>query len=96
MQTQEEFKVESISFTADQEKRVALANVRIGCTLIRGIAIWRSGNGRLRVYLPSYRLGRIFDEAVQLPDDLRTDVEAAVIAAFKEAKAEAEKDPNAD
>jgi hypothetical protein len=93
MKTQEEFRVESISFTADQEKRVALANVRIGSTLVRGIAIWRSGNGQLRVYLPSYRLGRIFDDAVQLPDDLRTDVEAAVITAFKEAKAEAEKCP---
>jgi hypothetical protein len=50
----------------------------------------------LRVYLPSYRLGRIFDDAVQLPDDLRTDVEAAVIAAFRDAKAEAEKRPKAN
>jgi hypothetical protein len=58
---------------------------------IRGVAIWKSGNGRLRVFFPSYRTGRGYDDAILLPPDLRAEVEAEVITAYKFAKSEAQK-----
>ena len=84
--------VESISLVEHLEKRVALANVRIGDIEIHGVAVWRSRNGHLRVLFPSYRLGTSWDDAIYVPDDLRSQIEADVIAAYKEAKADAKKE----
>jgi hypothetical protein len=84
--------VETISLSDDLDKRIALATVRLVEVLIRGVAVWRSRHGKLRVYFPSYRLGAGWDEAIYLPEELRTEVEADVIAAYKNAKAEAKKD----
>lgn len=83
--------VEKIEFISDLEKRVAFASVKIGDVSIRGIAIWRSANGRLRVFFPSYRTGRGYDDAISLPPDLRTEVEAEVITVYKLAKSQAQK-----
>ena len=82
--------VERIEFVRDLEKRVAFASVKIGDVSISGVAIWRSGNGRLRVFFPSYRRDRGYDDAISLPPDLRTEVEAEVITAYKLAKSEAQ------
>lgn len=84
--------VETISLAADMDKRVALATVRLGDVLVRGVAVWRSRQGKLRVYFPSYKLGAGWDEAIYLPEELRTDVEADVIAAYKQAKTAANKE----
>lgn len=81
--------VESIALAHEIEHRIALATVRIGDVTIRGVAVWRSRNGRLSVYFPNYWLGSGRDEAVCLPDDLRTQIEADVISAYKEAKSAA-------
>ena len=78
--------VEHISLAQEMENRIALATVRIGDVTIRGVAVWRSRNGRLRVYFPSYRLGSGWDEAISLPDEVRTEIEADVISAYKQAK----------
>lgn len=91
MEKSDNVHVERLELAMELERRVALATVRIGEVVIRGVAVWRSSSGRLRVYLPSYRLGAAWDDIVQLPADLRADVEAAVITAFKEAKSHAEK-----
>jgi hypothetical protein len=81
--------VETISLAQEIERRVAYASVRLGDVLIRGIAVWRSPKGHLRVYFPSYRLGAGFDDAIRLPEDLQTEVEAGVISAYKELISEA-------
>jgi hypothetical protein len=88
-ETTEKSCVEAISLAPDMDQRIALATVRLGDVLIRGVAVWRSRYGRLRVYFPSYKLGAGWDEAIYLPDELRTQVEADVIAAYKAAKAAA-------
>jgi hypothetical protein len=79
--------VEHIALAQEMEHRIALATLRIGEVTIRGVAVWRSRNGRLRVYFPSYKLGSGWDEVISLPEDLRTRIEADVIAAYKQAKA---------
>jgi len=82
--------VEKIEFITDMEKRVAFATVRVGEVVIRGVTIWKSPQGRLRVYFPNYRRSLGYDEVISLPPDLRTAVEAEVIAAYKVAKADAQ------
>lgn len=83
--------VEHISLAQEMEHRIALATIRIGDVTIRGVAVWRSRNGRLRVYFPSYRLDSGWDEAISLPDELRTEIEADIISAYKAAKSVANK-----
>lgn len=68
------------------DRRVAIATVRIGEVLVRGVAVWRTSQGRLRVYFPNYWLGAYHEEAVCLPEELRAEVEADVISAYKTAK----------
>lgn len=77
--------VQSITLTEDFDKRVAFATIQIGDIIIRGVAVWRSPEGKLRVYLPSNKLGSGFEETVSLPDELRSMVEVDVLAAYQEA-----------
>jgi hypothetical protein len=84
--------VESISLMDELEKRVALVTVRLGEVQIRGIAVWRSKNGKLSVFFPSYKLGSSWVDAIYVSEDLRSEIEADVIAAYKAAKAEAKKE----
>lgn len=84
--------VESISLTDELDKRVALATVRLGEVQIRGIAVWRSRNGKLSVFFPSYKLGSVWADAIDVPEDLRSEIEADVIAAYKNAKSAAKKE----
>jgi len=81
--------VETVSLAQDNERRVAFASVRLGDVLIRGIAVWSSPKGHLRVYFPSYRIGSGFDDAIRLPRELQTQVELDVISAYKEAISQA-------
>lgn len=83
--------VEKVTLAEDIDKRIAFASVRIGDVLIRGVAVWRGRGGKLRVYFPSYRLGDAWYDAIDLPEDLRTEVEADVIASYKAAKSAAVK-----
>jgi len=77
--------VRGISLATDSDKRVATASIQVGDVLIRGIAVWRSPHGKLCVFFPSYRRGYSFEEAISLPSELRTEIEAEVIAAYKAA-----------
>jgi hypothetical protein len=81
--------VEDISLAEEIDQRVALATVRLGDVTLRGVAVWRSRNGRLSVFFPSYKRGAGWDDAVGLPSELRSQVDADVIVAYKEAKAAA-------
>ncbi len=81
--------VEAISLAQENERRVAFASARIGDVLIRGIAVWRSPKGHLRVHLPSYRIGAGFDDVIRLPEQLQTQVEVDVISAYKQLISEA-------
>jgi DNA-binding cell septation regulator SpoVG len=83
--------VEQIEFISDLEKRVAFATVNIGAVSIRGITVWRAGNGRLRVFLPSFRKAYRYADVISISPDLREELDAEVIAAYKVAKSEAQK-----
>jgi hypothetical protein len=84
--------VESISLMDELEKRVALATIRLGDVQMRGVAVWRSENGRLRVHFPGYKLGAGWDDAIYVTHELRSEIEADVIAAYKNAKSAAQKE----
>jgi DNA-binding cell septation regulator SpoVG len=89
--------VERLQLAQEIDKKVAWASVRIGEVLIHGISVWRGGNGGLRVFFPSYKLGLGLDDAVELPAELRSQVEADVISAYKAAKsAERERQERAE
>lgn len=81
--------VQGITLATEVDKRVAFATVQFGGVVIRGVMVWRSRNGSLRVYFPSCRIGYGLEDAVTLPAELRTEIEAEVISAYKEAKAKA-------
>ena len=78
--------VERVRLCADFDRRVALASVRIGEVLIDGVAVWRSSGGKLRVYFPSYKAGYGWVEAINISAVLRSEIEAEVIAAYKDQK----------
>ena len=82
--------VERIELSQDLDKRIAWASARIGEVLVCGIAIWRGGNGRLRVFFPSCKVGPGWADAVEVPAELRAQIEADVISAYKQAKAAAQ------
>jgi DNA-binding cell septation regulator SpoVG len=84
MKTVGDVKVEKIDLLSDFEKRVALATVRLGEVVIRGVAVWKSPRGKLRVFWPSYKRAYGFEDAIALSTDLQADVDAAVIAAYKD------------
>ena len=86
------FSVEYVNLAADIDRRVALVTLKIADICIHGVAIWRSRHGRLRVHFPSYNAGWSWEEAIELPPELRSEVEAEVIAAYKTAKAQAKKE----
>lgn len=96
METTQKSYVQAIRLTKDFDKRVAFATIQIGDIVIRGVAVWRSPEGKLRVYFPSHKLGSGFEETFSLPDELRSRVEADVLAAYQKAAtgtAEAETTP---
>jgi len=61
--------------------------VRLGDIQISGVAVWRSKNGKLSVFFPSYKLGSIWVDAIHVPEEVQSEIEAEVIAAYKTAKA---------
>jgi hypothetical protein len=84
--------VETIEFINDLERRVAFASVKIGEVLINGVTIWRSPQGRLRVFFPSFRRAAGYDDVITLSPDLRAEVEAEIIATYRD-KSDAQKTP---
>jgi hypothetical protein len=82
--------VEKLTLADQLDKRIALCTLRIGDVLIHGVAVWRGPGGKLRVYFPSYKLEHGWADAIELPEDLRTQVEADVIASYKQARAAAQ------
>ena len=88
--------VEDVHLADDWDHRAALVRVRIGPVLIKGVAVWcHPRTGRLRVYFPRYNSGpQFYDEAIELPAELRIEVEAEAIAAYKAAKSLAKKAAN--
>ena len=83
--------VESLRLADELEKRVALASVRVGDVLIHGVTVWQSGRGRIRVYFPSWKAGYRWEEAIELPNELRSEIETDVISRYKSEKQKAKK-----
>jgi hypothetical protein len=96
METAHKRYVQSLSLVSEIDKRVALATVKIANVTIRGIAVWRSPHGKLRVYFPSFKAGYAYEDAISLPDELRSEIEADVISAYKEEKAKVPKSQGSD
>jgi hypothetical protein len=84
--------VEAIRLAQEIDQRVAYATLRLGEATIRGVAVWRSRNGKLSVFFPRYKFGAGWDDVIELAADLRSQVDADVIAAYKDAKAAAQKE----
>jgi hypothetical protein len=76
--------VENVEFATEMDRRVAVATVRLGEVVIHGVAIWMSPQGKLRVFVPSYKRGNAFKDAISLPHDLQAEVNAAVISAYQD------------
>jgi hypothetical protein len=81
---QPDIAVEYIRINDEIERRVAIATIRIGDIRILGLTVWRGNKGRLRVYWPRYWNGAGQSEAIELLENLRTEIEAEVIAAYRE------------
>ncbi|MGO9590631.1 MAG: hypothetical protein ACLP3K_11380 [Candidatus Acidiferrales bacterium] len=83
--------VEKIALAVEREKKVGFADIRIGDIKVRGITVWRSGNGQLRVYFPRYRPEhRMFVDCVDVPPEMRSEIKAEIIAAYRAKKRESE------
>ena len=75
-------------------RRVFEVSVTVGPVIIHGLIVWRSKNGHLRVFWPQHKSPagfNIWQETAQLSPELREEIEAAVIVAYKEAKTQAGK-----
>src|SRR5215472_2582521 len=76
--------VERITLAAERDKKVGFADIKIGDIQVRGLAIWRAGNGKLSVFFPSSMTpNRTWEDTVVVPVELRSEIEAEVIAAYK-------------
>ena len=74
--------VEKIVFERDRDKLVAVAEVSVGDMRVRGLRIWKSAKGKLRVFLPSHRLGESWEDVVALPEELRAAAESEVLSTY--------------
>jgi hypothetical protein len=81
--------VSAIMLAQDIERRVAFATMRLGEIAISGFAVWRSRNGRLSVLFPRYPLGKMWVDVIEVPPELRAQIEADIISAYKAEKAAA-------
>ena len=78
--------IEKVELTQDLDKRAALVSVRVGEIVIHGVVVWRGGNGRLRVFFPEHRQTYGYVPTIEMPPELRSEIEAAVIAEYKATK----------
>jgi hypothetical protein len=85
--------IQSLRLSADWDHREALASVRVGEVIIDGISVWRNPRrGTLRVNFPGYPQGHgQYGEAIELPAELRSEIEEEVLAQYREKKKEAAK-----
>lgn len=91
-QTETESYVENLQMAGEIHQHVAHATIRIGEIQIRGVKIWRAKNGRLFTHWPSFKLGFGWEDVIELPAELRTDIEADVISAYKDERKRAAKE----
>jgi hypothetical protein len=85
-ETVEKCIVENITLAPEVEKEVGRVTVRVDGLLIRGIKIWASKTGKAKVYFPrTYERGSWVD-AVEVPPETRSRIEAEVLAAYDQAK----------
>jgi DNA-binding cell septation regulator SpoVG len=81
--------VERITLASELDKKVACAEIKVGDIIIRGVHVWRSGNGRLRVFFPSYHVvGPVWQDSVVVSAEVRSEIEAELIAAYREQRKE--------
>jgi len=80
--------VEDIRLAQEIDQHVAHATIKIGDIQIRGVKIWRTKNGRLYTHWPSFKEGYRWEDVIEMPADLRADIEADVISAYKVRKKE--------
>ena len=81
--------VERIKLAAERDRKVGFADIKIGDIQVRGIAIWRAGNGKLTVFFPSKMTdNRTWEDIVVVPAELRSEIEAEIIAAYQEKQPE--------
>ena len=84
--------VESLVLTQEIPQHVAHVSIRIGDLKISGLKIWRAKNGRIYLHWPSFKSDWRWLEVVELDPDLRSDIEADVISAYKDERKRAAKE----
>lgn len=75
-------------------RRVFEVSVAVGPVIIHGLIVWRSKNGHLRVFFPQHKAPGGFNiwlDTVEVSPEMREEIEAAVITAYKNAKRQAGK-----
>ena len=84
--------VESLVLTQEIPQHVAHVTVKVGNITVNGLKIWRAKNGRIYVHWPSFKQGFSWEDVVKLDPDLRSDIEADVISAYKDERKRAAKE----
>lgn len=91
------FELKDISLLAEQvPQRMATATITIGSVTVYGLTVWRSKNGHLRVLWPSYRIQgpfNVYQDTVEIGPDLREQIEASIISAYRDMKKRAKSQP---
>ena len=75
--------LQRMRLSTEIDKKVAWTDIKIGDITVKGITVWRGGNGRIRVFFPSHPIGRMWEESVELPPDLRSEIEEEIISAYR-------------
>jgi hypothetical protein len=89
------FKLDDGRMIAEEiPRKVFDTSVTVGPVTIHGLIVWRSKNGHLRVFWPQHKSPagfNIWDDTIELDPNLREEIEAAVIAAYRASRKRADK-----
>jgi len=84
--------VETLKMAEEIDQHVAHATIRLGEIKISGLKIWSTRKGRLYVHWPSYWAVWRWIEVVEVSPEQRSDIEADVIACFRDKKKQLKKE----
>ncbi len=80
--------VSKITLATELDKKVAFADIKVGDVTVRGVAVWRAANGKLSVFLPSQGTRHGFVNIIDLPPEIRSEIDAEVISTYRARKKE--------
>ncbi len=90
--TETESYVENLWMAEEIDQHVAHATIKLGDFKIKGLKIWSTWKGSLYVHWPSYKSAWGWKEVVEISPEQRSDVEADVIASYRDRKKQLKKE----